>query len=53
MKSDPSADGWGERKTGGVRVTASAPAPTMATEVKQMIDQCGAAWNETDPVNGQ
>ena len=34
-------------------MTASAPAPTMATEVKQVIDQCIAVWNETDPAKGQ
>jgi hypothetical protein len=49
MKSDPPADGWVNRKMGGVSMTATAAAGKMATEVEQVIDQYIAAWNETDP----
>ena len=49
MKSDPPADGWAERNTGGVSMTAAATAGTTATEVEQVIGHYFAAWNETDP----
>jgi hypothetical protein len=49
MKSDPPANGWADRKTGGVSMTAVATAWTVATEVEQVIDHYFAAWNETDP----
>jgi SnoaL-like domain len=49
MASDPPVDGWADRSTEGISMTAT----TLATGVEhvhlQVVDQYIASWNETNP----